>query len=237
MQYQNQIVMKQKFILSLFFVCTLLTTSYAQINKGAIWLGSNISYSQNKDYPDQQPVERKTRSLIVTPAFGLAIKDNLVVGIFGKYTDTNKDNDEGYDNQNEKSYGGGLFVRRYVPVFKRFYIFGEGRIGYFAFKEYLKWSGTGVSSSNSKKGWETSLNISPGISYGITKNVQLEAGFVSLFEATYRSSKNTGLIEYAQYPAVNTENTTRSFSTGIKLENVSQFFIGVRFLINNNNKG
>lgn len=227
--------MKQKLLLSFFFVCTLLTTSYAQINKGATWLGSNISFNQNKDYPNQQLVERKTRSLSVMPALGLAIKDNLVVGIFGKYADTNKENDGGYVERNEKSYGGGLFVRRYIPVLKRFYIFGEGRVGYFAFKEDQKWSVTDISGSGSTKGWETSLNITPGISYGITKNVQLEAGFVSLFNATYRNSKSTSTTHYTQFPQIiNSENTTRSFSAGVNLENVSELFIGVRFLINNN---
>jgi opacity protein-like surface antigen len=218
--------MKQKFLLSLLFVCALLATSYAQIKKGSTWLGTNISYSQSKDRPNNQMIDREISSTNVMPAFGTAIKDNLVVGVFGSYTDTHKEHEEYIIDQREKSYGGGLFARRYVPVFNRFYIFGEGRARYLDFKTDQTWSfSPGINGTGTIKGWEAGISFTPGISYGITNNIQLEAGFASLFDATYRSSKAT-----SNY--LTSEQTTKSFSTGINLENVSRLFIGVRFLIN-----
>jgi opacity protein-like surface antigen len=217
--------MKQKFLLSLLFVCALLTTSYAQIKKGSTWLGTNISYSHTKDRPNNQAVDREISSTSVMPAFGTAIKDNLVVGVFGTYTDTHKEHEEYIIDQRERSYGGGVFARHYVPVFKRFYIFGEGRARYVDFKADRAWAYPGVYDTDTVKGWETGISFTPGISYGITNHVQLEAGFASLFDATYRNSKAT-----SNY--FTTEQTTKSFSTGINLENVSRLFIGVRFLIN-----
>src|SRR6478735_5459882 len=171
---QKQITMNLKLLLSVVCVCTLLTTSYAQINKGTVWLGSNFSYSESKDRPYQQLVDREIKTISVLPSFGVAIKENLVAGIFGNYTEEHKKNDNGYTDRKEKTYGGGLFVRRYVPVFKRFYIYGEGRLGYNGIESSGKVDYPGGSSSNKLKGWETGVTFTPGISYGITQNIQLE---------------------------------------------------------------
>ncbi|OQP58528.1 autotransporter domain-containing protein [Niastella populi] len=217
--------MKQKFLLSLLFVFVLLTTSYAQIKKGSNWLGTNISYSKTKNNSNNQLVPREVRATNVMPAWGTAIKDNLVAGIFGSYTHTNRERDGYTIEYSEKSYGGGLFARQYVPVFNRFYIFGEGRVRYLHFKADHSWAYPGVFGTATVKGWETGISFTPGISYGLTNLIQLEAGFASLFDAAYRSAKS-GSNSFSNEP------TTKSFSAGVSLENASRLFIGVRFLIN-----
>jgi opacity protein-like surface antigen len=215
--------MKLKLLFSVVFACTLLTTSYAQINKGAIWLGSNFSYSQSKERAEQL-ADMKIRTTSIFPAFGVAIKENLVLGIYGNYSDEHRENNGVLIDRKEKKYGGGLFIRRYVPVFNRFYIFGEGRLGYNSFETKNKWSAVYNGSSDKTKGWETGLTFTPGISYGITQHLQLEAGFTSLFNAWYRKSKSNS----DTYP--NTKSN--SFTSGVNLENASAFTIGFRFLIN-----
>jgi hypothetical protein len=211
--------MKLKLLLSVVFVCTLLTTSYAQINKGTVWIGSNFSYGHNN-------LISETRTVSILPSFGVAIKENLVLGIFGNYTNASREMKSNYYNKrDEKTYGGGLFVRRYVPVFKRFYMYGEGRLGYNK-SESEENSVYGTSySSNKLKGWETGLTFTPGIAYGITRNILLEAGFTSLFNARYSSSE-TKSEPYSQLDRV------KSFTAGVNLENISAFYIGFRFLIN-----
>jgi opacity protein-like surface antigen len=218
--------MKMKLLFSVVFVCTLLTTSYAQINKGSIWVGSNVSYSQSKDKPAQQAVDRKIKTISVLPSIGVAIKENIVLGIFAAYTDAHTDNDGYIVLRKEKTYGGGVFVRRYVPVFNRFYIFGEGRLGYNSYKGEEKWSFTSNTGTSTSKGWETGLTFTPGISYGITPGMQLEAGFKSLFDIRYQDSKIT------QNGYYNQNNRKKSFTAGVNLENASAFTIGFRFLIN-----
>lgn len=216
--------MKLKLLFSVVFVCTLLTTSYAQINKETILTGGNFSYNKINDRPQQQTVDREIQTTIVMPSFGVAVKENLVVGIFGNYTEEHRKYDNEMSDRKEKSYGGGLFVRRYVPIFKRFYMYGEGRLGYNGTESNTQYDYIGGSYSNKMKGWETNLTFTPGISYGITKNILVEAGVASLFNAKYKSVKSEFSNTYSL--------KQKSFNAGVSLENVSAFTIGFRFLIN-----
>lgn len=217
--------MKLKLLFSVVFVCTLLTTSYAQIKKETILAGGNFSYSKIKDRPQQLNLDREVQTTSVLPSFGVAIKENLVVGIFGNYTEVHRKNDYETSDRKEKSYGGGLFVRRYVPIFKRFYIYGEGRLGYNGIESKTHYDYTGGSYDNKLKGWETNLTITPGISYGITQSILVEAGFATLFNATYKSVKS-------DWTPNSYSLRQKSFNAGVSLENVSALTIGIRFLIN-----
>src|SRR5690349_2661866 len=96
--------MKLKLLFSVVFVCTLLTTSYAQINKGKILAGGNFSYSKTSDRPEQQPEDRKIQTTSVQPSFGVAIKENLIVGVFGNYTEKLRRYDYERSVRKEKSY-------------------------------------------------------------------------------------------------------------------------------------
>lgn len=218
--------MKLKLLFFVVFVCTLLTTSYAQINKGTVWIGSNFSYDHDKLKPDQSTIDREMRTVSILPSFGVAIKENLVLGIFGNYTNARRElHSDYYSKTDEKTYGGGLFVRRYIPVFKRFYMYGEGRLGYNKSESEENWAYGSSYGSNKLKGWETGLTFTPGIAYGVTRTILLEAGFASLFNARYKSTE-TKSEPYSQL------HTLKSFTAGVNLENISAFYIGFRFLIN-----
>lgn len=219
--------MKLKLLFSVVFVCTLLTASYAQINKGTVWIGSNFSYARNNFSPDQLIVSGKTRTVSILPSFGVAVKENVVLGVFGNYTNSFREQQTTsfYNKRDEKTYGGGLFIRRYVPVFKRFYLYGEGRLGYNKSEVEENWAGTSTSGTGNLKVWETGLSFTPGIAYGITRSILLEAGAAALFDARYRSTESV----YSPYTQSNSEKT---FTAGVRLENASAFYIGIRFLIN-----
>jgi hypothetical protein len=219
--------MKLKLLFSVVFVCTLLSTSYAQINKGTVWIGSNFSYAVNKPKPDQQTNFLKTRTVSILPSFGIAVKENVVLGIFGNYTNVFSEyqTTSYYNKRDEKTYGGGLFVRRYVPVFKRFYLYGEGRLGYNKSEVEENWAATSASGTSKLKSWETGLIFTPGIAYGITRSILLEAGAAALFDARYRSTESV----YSPYTQ---SNSVKTFTAGVNLENAASFFVGIRFLIN-----
>lgn len=219
--------MKLKILFSVVFACTLLTTSYAQINKGTVWIGSNFSYARDKSKPDQYLISGESRTVSILPSFGVAVKENVVLGIFGNYTTAYREQQTTsfYNKRDEKTYGGGLFVRRYVPVFKRFYLYGEGRLGYNKSEVEENWAGTSTSGASNLKSWETGLTFTPGIAYGITRSILLEAGASALFDARYRSTESV----YSPYTQSNSEKT---FTAGVRLENASAFYIGIRFLIN-----
>lgn len=219
--------MKLKLLFSVVFVCTLLTTSYAQINKGTIWIGSNFSYAGDKPKSDQQTTFWEIRTVSILPSFGVAIKENVVLGIFGKYSNSfsEQKSTSYYSKRDEKTYGGGLFVRRYVPVFKRFYLYGEGRLGYNKSKVEENWANTSVVGTSKLKSWETGLTFTPGIAYGITRSILLEAGAAALFDARYKSTESI-------YNPYTQSNSAKTFTAGVNLENASAFTIGIRILIN-----
>ena len=221
--------MKQKFLLSLVFVCTCIVSSQAQIKKGGTWLGGGIGYSEQKtDYEATTP-DYKNRTIGITPAIGKVVKDNLVVGIALRYYSTKLENNGTYTvEQKGKNYGGGVFIRQYVPIINRLYIFGQGDANYTSTKlNETQRDYNGYQTKYKTKGWNSSLSITPGVAVSITKNLQLETGFNNLFNVSY--AKSTSSTD--QSSANNTKNS--SFSAGVSLENESQFYLGFRFLINN----
>lgn len=219
--------MKLKLLFSVVFVCTLLTSSFAQINKGTVWIGSNFSYAKDKFTPDQLIISGETRTVSILPSFGVAVKENMVLGIFGNYTNTYREQQTTsfYSKRDEKTYGGGLFVRRYIPVFKRFYLYGEGRLGYNKSESEENWANLSSFGTSNLKSWETGLTFTPGIAYGITRSILLEAGVAALFDARYRSTESI-------YTPYTQSNSVKTFTAGVRLENASAFYIGIRFLIN-----
>jgi hypothetical protein len=204
--------MKQKFLLSLLFVCSLVVTTNAQINKGATWLGGQVSFGHSST--ENAGSKNKQTSFNIGPAVGKAVKDNLIVGIAANYQHYKTKNGSVTTNKGT-TYGGALFIRKYVPVVNRFYIFGDAR-AYF-----------NVSSERTSdikiKGWDAGISATPGLSYGVTKNIQIETGLNSLFRVAY--------MKRNQEQGYN-ENKNNAFNAGISLDNTSPIYLGFRFLIN-----
>jgi hypothetical protein len=223
--------MKQKFLLSLAFVCTFIASSQAQIKKGATWLGGSIGYNESKTDYDGTPStsDSKTRIVGISPAIGKFVKDNLVVGIALSYYNLKTENNGLYSVESKgNNYGGGVFIRQYVPIITRLYFFGQGDANYSSTKlNETQYDNNGIQTKYKTNGWNTSLSITPGVAVSITKNFQLETGFNNLFNVSY--SKSTKALDGAS--AYKTKNS--SFSAGISLENESKFYLGFRFLINN----
>jgi hypothetical protein len=158
---------------------------------------------------------------------GVAVKENLVLGVrfnYLKYTQKNNYDVANYLNTDIKNYGGGIFLRQYVPVVNRLYVFGEGSIMYNDIKETSTQGYYTSKNERKTKGWSTGLSITPGISYGVNKTFQIEGGFNSLFSATYAKSKTT-------FSSSSTKTTQESFSGGISQDNESMFYVGFRFIL------
>lgn len=219
--------MNLKFFLSFLFVLTYVVTSQAQIDKGSVLLGTSIGYSQIKSKNGVSSGNNtKSQSFIVSPAVGVAIKENLVAGIrFNYMKTTQKSNYDyaNYYNSDTKNYGGSIFIRRYVPLISRLYVFGEGNASYNIIRETTTQGYYSGKNERKAKGWNTGLSITPGISYGVCKKVQVELGFNSLLSASYGKTKTT----YNNMPEENRE----SFSTGISKDNSSMFYIGFQVIL------
>jgi hypothetical protein len=223
---KNQINMKQKFLLVLICIFSLVASTQAQINKGSVWLGGNIGYSETKT-KFESFTGADVKSISFKPAAGKAIKENLIAGVTFTYTKTTTINDgpaNYYRKQTEKNIGGGVFLRKYVPVVSRLYIFGEAAAAYKNLKSTLSDPNAPNNKTNTK-GWDAAISLTPGVSYAINNKLQLETGFNSLFSTVYGKSKTTSANP-------DLRGTSKVFATGINLENESTFYIGFRFLIN-----
>jgi len=211
------------------FAFSLFTTAHAQIKKGGTWLGGSIGYSESKTDNPGTTLDPKLKSVGVYPAIGFVVKDNLVFGVALSYASTKYDNANGYKDRKDKSYGGGIFLRKYVPIVNRFYIFGETSAFYRDNRS--NWTTTDYYGNLTKyksSGWDGNVTISPGVSFALNKSLQLETGFSNLFFASYQKSKSS-----LDITAPASETKSSSFSIGASLENASTFYVGLRFLINN----
>ena len=220
--------MKLKFLFSLFALTGVLT-SRAQINKGSLLLGGSIGFNQIKSKGDMSLTSTsKTTTTTISPSIGVAIKENLVFGARFNYMKYKQRNNydamtTSYLNTDIKNYGGGIFLRGYVPLINRLYVFGEGYASYIIDRETSIQGYYNSKNERKIKAWSTGLSFTPGISYGVTKKFQIEGGFNSLFSAAYGKSKST----YNGTPA----GTSEAFKAGISQDNESMFFVGFRFVI------
>jgi hypothetical protein len=205
-----------------------IVSAQAQINKGAIWLGGSIGYSQNKqEFATNTSV--KSSSLTINPAIGKVVKDNLVVGIKLVYgRDKSENSSSSIVDSKTNSYGGGFFVRKYIPVVNRLYVFGDASASYGSFKEKstLLDYNSNTQVKTTTKGWASSIGVTPGIAFAINKSFQLETALNNLFGISYSNTKTSGANTY--YP-----RKSDQFSAGIFTDGKVQFNIGCRFMLNN----
>lgn len=215
----------QKKILPVLISAVIITAAAdAQIKKGAILLGGQLGFSIQKTQTQNFP-DTKNSGINISPAFGKAVKDNLVTGVdifigYNKYQ-----NIYSSDRQTQNDYGLGFFVRKYKELGKGFYLFGQARAGgYYNSRDYTSTQVPG--SSNTMKGYSVQLAVYPGLSYAISKKFQLETGF-----------NNLAYLQFDHSKAIHAGNTSPSsisngFSLGTSLSNFSGLTIGFRFLLN-----
>jgi opacity protein-like surface antigen len=208
--------MKFKHLIASVIICAVSLSTKAQIGKGSVWLGGGIGYNSEKN-DNITSIDSKTQSFNINPGIGIAVKDNTIVGVDLKYSHEKKENDPsvGAPERKTNTYGIGIFVRRYVPVINKLYIFGQGRAGY----DFTKQTDKIASSTSKSESWSTGLNFTPGVSFAVNNKIHLESGFNSLFSINYGHTKSL-------------TSKGNSFSAGVNLDNSSTFYIGIRFLIN-----
>ena len=193
----------------------------AQISKGSILLGGGIGYSSQENKLEGSTIENKTSNFYISPAIGIAVKENLIVGgdlSFSSQFQENMNN-EAFINY----YGAGIYMRKYLPIASRFYIFGQGRIG----GNIFDGENTQVTDfiSNSK-GYNINAGIYPGISFKVNKKLHLETGFNNLVYVQYEN------VKIKTQSSGNVDNyTSKSFSVSSSLNNMSGLYVGFRLLL------
>ena len=214
----------RKIILAIFTVSMFVCSANAQIKKGSIFLGGDISGSTQKT-KSNDVTTYKQNGINISPVFGKAIKENLVLGVnagFGIYK--NEYPAGGNTNFKTSSYNAGAFLRKYKNIgTSGFYLFVQGGLG----GSYMtqKQEGPFTPVFDELKRISVGINAYPGLSYAVSRKLHLETGFNNLLSLYYfhdkRETGNPGSI-----------SKTNGFSVASSLNNAtSSLYLGFRLLI------
>lgn len=200
--------------------CASLPTT-AQINKGSILLGGQISYaSTNANYGTSQP-NQKNKNGLFNISVGKTIKENSVLGIslaYGSSKGENNYNGSLFMNLKVNQYAFEVYYRLYKKLAKNFYFFGEFGGGYITSNQTDK----DTSGNNKVKYSQTGgdLYLTPGLSYKILKKLQVEILIPRIVDVRYTVSKTKSQTE-------NFKENQFIFNTNLNPTSLS--FLGVGF--------
>jgi hypothetical protein len=214
----------RKIYLAIITASLLGYSANAQIKKGSIFLGGDISGSTQKTKTGGITTN-KQNGITISPVFGKAIKDNLVLGMNVGFSIYEMDNSNGspYD-YNADFYNAGIFLRKYKNIGAGgFYLFVQGGLGGSYLKQKQEDSNSGF--FDQTKRVAVGLTAYPGISYAVSKKLHLETGFNNLLSLNYFNEKRN-----AGSPV--TTSKTNGFNIASSLNNAtSSLYLGFRLLI------
>jgi Autotransporter beta-domain len=216
--------MKKRIVLASIIFFTAISTK-AQINKGLIMLGGDISASTQKISTINSSETYRHNGFMVSATVGKAIKDNFIIGVNAGYG-TNKNEYASQINEIKgTSFSGGIFARQYKKIGKGdFYIFLQEGLGVSGFRQRIE--NTSPASNQETKRTSFSLTAYPGISYAVSKKLHLETGFNNLLSINYFTEK-----QESNAPSFD-PNKTKGFSFSSSLTNAtSSFYLGFRLFI------
>lgn len=213
----------RKIILAVVVVSFVVSSVHGQIKKGSIFLGGDISGSTLKTKSDDI-LTSKQNGINISPVFGKAIKDNLILGVNAGFGISKTDNPVNDWRYNSDSYNAGVFVRKYKNLAASgFYIFLQGGLGLGYYHQ--KQEGPSPSNLDETKRISVGINAYPGISYAVGKRLHLETGFNNLLSLNYFTDKREMGSPVTKYK-------TNGFSISSSLNNTtSSLYLGFRLLI------
>ena len=197
--------MKKSILLGIVSVC-VCSISFSQINKGSVLLGGGLTINNNK-VEDADPA-RKSNYVSITPAVGIAVKQNTVAGIQLTYWNSNDNIYTALQKDERTGYGAEVFLRKYLTLGKGFYVFGQGGVQY----NNSKYTNTNPNYKTEQKGWSMGLNLYPGISYAVTKKFHLEAGLAQLANLSYSKAEYIDRGQTEKRSGINFNANTSSLS-------------------------
>lgn len=210
----------RKFTFSLLTVLITMSAVNAQIRKGANLIGGSIYYNNQKSDQTSGNSTQGTKNsgFGITPSYGKAIRDNLVIGATLNYGNSVNENYNPGNSSTTKnnSFGAGVFIRPYKNLgASGFYLFLDGHLG----ANYSK----STNSPYENKGFDVGAGINPGIAFAISPKMQIETGLNNLFYAGYFSNKSTN-----GQPVYTSKSS--GFNAGIGLGSSTTWTVGVKFI-------
>ncbi|MBE7171012.1 MAG: hypothetical protein INR73_10500 [Williamsia sp.] len=205
-------------ILSLFLLLCASIVANAQIKKGAVLLGGQLTYNRysslNAAVPNNNDVS-KSGSFSISA--GKAVKENAAFGLIASYAPSRSNfpyttgTGSSIADKKVKQYSAGVFYRRYKQLFKDLYIFGEGTLSYTGMHQSELFASNGFKSIYTEHGGQ--LYFTPGISYNLFKKLQAELLIPSLLSISYTRSNND----------------QQRFTASTGLQNTNLGYLGVGF--------
>ena len=167
---------------------TVFTISKAQITKGSTMIGGSIGY--NNTTSDTFQTSKNTNNYFnFGVSFAKCFKENTFWGISGSfsYTDNKASINSigqlpGSSSSQTRTFSIGIFERKYYPIIKNLFVFGQAGINY---------SFNNSDIGNTLKGYKISANAFPGISYKASKKIYLETTVNNLISIGYAHSEST----------------------------------------------
>jgi hypothetical protein len=217
----------------LFFI---VLHSQAQITKGTILLGGDLGFSTYSDKTTSNgtnmgliPSSTKFTEFSIAPSIGMAIRDNLVLGLnlgLGYSNETNN------PDSKENDYSIGIFLRNYKYLGSRFYFFGETRLG-FSYDDATSDDSTGYPTHEETKSCNVNLSFSPGVAYALNRKWQLEVEFPGVLSAQYIHGQTDYLYAVQSAPSnpstQHQENSEFNFNTSLATN--FNLEVGLRYVI------
>jgi hypothetical protein len=209
----------KKFFLYILLFFALTSTTHAQLTKGTVLTGIDLGAATTRS-ESSRPYDYKTTNLLLAPTVGLVIKDNTLMGMSVSYGRSKNE----YETSSIKTdhYGAGAYYRRYMPLGKKFFLFGQAGAGYAAIDKEETFQ-TGRTNSRESV---LSLGLSPGVAYTITKRFQLETGLGSMLGLQYQWDQVTNSYPSGQYGAK--RSGVNVFANASPL---SELYIGIRLVL------
>ena len=210
----------------------------AQFKKGDILLGGQFSYSHssnNSFQPAATPPQNDQKFDYgnFTISAGKSINENSVFGINLSYSQQSQKNYfyNGYNPLEYKNYNYaiGIFFRKYKPLGKEFFIFGEGN----AFYNWSTQSGKDTLGFKTLtgSGWGAGIVFFPGIAYKISKHFFIEITIPNLFAAGY-SKLDFVYHDQSSPPSwQSSNNESFSLTTSLSSNPLNALGIGFRLIL------
>lgn len=204
----------------------LSVVAKAQITPGSVFIGGDLQLggSSYKNTSGTAESENKHKNFYISPVLGYAVKENTIVGgrliaSFLKNSYTGQ-----YSSDKGRSFGAGFFVRKYLPLGKAFYLFGDASLnGQYNSREQ---ENEVTQSYSDENGFNVALSLYPGIAYQVKKSLFLEASLNNLVSINYGHNK----IEQRSGTTITTiKNNTYQLSSSVGNSNPLQ--VGIRWVI------
>jgi len=209
--------MKIKSLLPGAFILFISFSLQAQTEKGSVYLGGSINFSSVAEDPLPNSFPQYTQvQFTVSPSVAWAYKTNRFFG-FSLSWSGNKSTDT-LNNFSTNSFEGSVFLRQYKPLGKGFYLFAQESLG-------AGFTNGNVYSYNLNS-FQSSVAISPGLAYNVSKHLQLELNMNDIIGADYNYSKYSGDASVA---GRNSNNF--SFSSSLQGSYFNSMTFGVRYFL------